>query len=145
MDSDIFLATSIPANQAITLMYSRRQVDFQPGSHGPHWDARMHLARCASASPLRKRELWRVFLVSAVTPDDEGSHYLEGAINYQCFELVKLQRKDVSLDMMMMDKVLKSYLTNEPSGSTSYFVIFLSNRKGWQKRVDKGQWEADLR
>jgi hypothetical protein len=44
-----------------------------------------------------------------------------------------------------MDKVLKSYLTNEPSGSRSYFVIFLSNRKGWQKRVDKGQWEADLR
>ncbi|KAG2110244.1 uncharacterized protein F5147DRAFT_796945, partial [Suillus discolor] len=31
------------------------------------------------------------------------------------------------------------------SDRASYFEIFLSNRKGWQKKVDKGQWEVDLR
>ncbi|KAG2039432.1 hypothetical protein BDR03DRAFT_980921 [Suillus americanus] len=40
------------------------------------------------------------------------------------------------------------YLANETltlSRCTSYFEIFLANQKGWQKKVDKGQWEADLR
>ncbi|KAG1741594.1 hypothetical protein EDD22DRAFT_786691 [Suillus occidentalis] len=42
-----------------------------------------------------------------------------------------------------------TYLANDTptlqSSSQLYFEIFLSNRKGWQKKVDKGQWEADLR
>ncbi|KAG1888119.1 hypothetical protein F4604DRAFT_1674537 [Suillus subluteus] len=52
------------------------------------------------------------------------------------------------LDVTMLDGVLKSYLANETltmSDRASYFEIFLSNRKGWQKKVDKGQWEVDLR
>ncbi|KAG1868094.1 hypothetical protein C8R48DRAFT_771798 [Suillus tomentosus] len=66
----------------------------------------------------------------------------------RCFELVKLQRKDISLDTTVLDGVLKTYLANETltlSKCTPYFEIFLANRKGWQKKVDKGQWEADLR
>ncbi|KAG2128935.1 uncharacterized protein EDB93DRAFT_1095770 [Suillus bovinus] len=67
----------------------------------------------------------------------------------RCFELVKLQRKDISLDTTMLDGVLKAYLENDTStlqsSSQLYFEIFLSNQKGWQKKVDKGQWEADLR
>ncbi|KAG1858189.1 hypothetical protein F4604DRAFT_1685051 [Suillus subluteus] len=51
----------------------------------------------------------------------------------RCFELVKLQRKDISLDTTVFDGVLKMYLANET----------LTLR--WQKKVDKGQWEADLR
>ncbi|KAG1836898.1 hypothetical protein F4604DRAFT_1602155 [Suillus subluteus] len=65
-----------------------------------------------------------------------------------CFKLIKLQRKDITLDVTMLDGVLKSYLVNEMltvSDRASYFEIFLSNRKGWQKKVDKGQWEVDLR
>ncbi|KAG1791700.1 uncharacterized protein HD556DRAFT_1309765 [Suillus plorans] len=65
-----------------------------------------------------------------------------------CFELVKLQRKDVSLDTILLDTVVKKYIAHEPltlSDSNTYFEIFLSNRKGWQKRVDKGICEADLR
>lgn len=66
----------------------------------------------------------------------------------RCFELVKLQRKDISLDTILLDTVMKKYLAREPltlSNSNTYFEIFLSNRKGWQKRVDKGICEADLR
>ncbi|KAG1723135.1 uncharacterized protein EDB91DRAFT_1087922 [Suillus paluster] len=78
----------------------------------------------------------------------------------RCFELVKLkgyltchyfgwlQRKDISLDTTILDGVLGVYLANETltlSKCTSYFEIFLAHRKGWQKKVDKGQWEADLR
>jgi hypothetical protein len=50
--------------------------------------------------------------------------------------------------MTMLDEVLKSYLAKEPltpSESMSYFEIFLSNRKGWQKKAEKGQWEVDLK
>ncbi|KIK32078.1 hypothetical protein CY34DRAFT_760908 [Suillus luteus UH-Slu-Lm8-n1] len=66
----------------------------------------------------------------------------------RCFELIKLQRKDISLDGTILDGVLKSYLAGEAlmlHERASYFEIFLSNRKGWQKKVDKGKWEADLR
>ncbi|KAG2123793.1 hypothetical protein DEU56DRAFT_917280 [Suillus clintonianus] len=66
----------------------------------------------------------------------------------RCFELIKLQRKDISLDMPMLDEVLKTYLAGKTlalSECQSHFEIFLSNRKGWQRKVDKGQWEADLR
>jgi hypothetical protein len=67
---------------------------------------------------------------------------------HRCFELIKLQRKDISLDGTILDGVLKSYLAGETltlHERASYFEIFLSNRKGWQKKVDKGKWEADLR
>ncbi|KAG1767407.1 hypothetical protein EDD22DRAFT_819284 [Suillus occidentalis] len=66
----------------------------------------------------------------------------------RCFELIKLQQKDISLDGTILDGVLKSYLAGEMltlHERASYFEIFLSNRKGWQKKVDKGKWEADLR
>lgn len=66
----------------------------------------------------------------------------------RCFELIKLQRKDIQIDTVMLDGVLKSYLAHQPltmSDRASHFEIFLSNRKGWQKKVDKGQWEVDLR
>ncbi|KAG2104313.1 uncharacterized protein F5147DRAFT_638301 [Suillus discolor] len=54
----------------------------------------------------------------------------------------------ISLDTILLDTVMKKYLAREPltlSDSNTYFEIFLSNRKGWQKRVDKGICEADLR
>ncbi|KAG1807767.1 hypothetical protein EV424DRAFT_1329376 [Suillus variegatus] len=54
----------------------------------------------------------------------------------------------ISLDTILLDTVMKKYLAREPltlSNSNTYFEIFLSNRKGWQKRVDKGICEADLR
>ncbi|KAG1907643.1 uncharacterized protein F5891DRAFT_939549 [Suillus fuscotomentosus] len=54
----------------------------------------------------------------------------------------------ISLDTILLDTVMKKYLACEPltlSDSNTYFEIFLSNRKGWQKRVDKGICEADLR
>ncbi|KAG2131401.1 uncharacterized protein EDB93DRAFT_1108102 [Suillus bovinus] len=41
----------------------------------------------------------------------------------------------------------KKYLVHEPltlSDSNTYFEIFLSNQKGWQKKVDKGICKADL-
>ncbi|KAG1845309.1 hypothetical protein DFJ58DRAFT_730899 [Suillus subalutaceus] len=66
----------------------------------------------------------------------------------RCFELIKLQRKDISLDATILDSLLKSYLAGEMltlHERASHFEIFLSNRKGWQKKVDKGKWEADLR
>ncbi|KAG2339458.1 hypothetical protein BDR05DRAFT_951218 [Suillus weaverae] len=66
----------------------------------------------------------------------------------RCFELVKLQHKDISLDTILLDTVMKKYLAHEPltlSDSNTYFEIFLLNRKGWQKKVDKGICEADLR
>ncbi|KAG1893884.1 uncharacterized protein F5891DRAFT_1256816 [Suillus fuscotomentosus] len=66
----------------------------------------------------------------------------------RCFELVKLQHKDISLDTILLDTVMKKYLAHEPltlSDSNTYFEIFLLNQKGWQKRVDKGICEADLR
>jgi hypothetical protein len=69
-------------------------------------------------------------------------------LNGRCFELVKLQRKDISLDMTLLDAVLKKYLGREPltlSDRMTNFEIFLSNRKGWQKKVDKGLNEVDLR
>ncbi|KAG2140603.1 hypothetical protein DEU56DRAFT_734911 [Suillus clintonianus] len=47
-----------------------------------------------------------------------------------------------------LPSLLKTYLTGKTlalSECQSHFKIFLSNRKGWQRKVDKGQWEADLR
>jgi len=47
-----------------------------------------------------------------------------------------------------LDAVLKKYLAHEPltlNDRMSNFEIFLSNRKGWQRKVDKGLNEVDLR
>ncbi|KAG2351498.1 hypothetical protein BDR07DRAFT_1501225 [Suillus spraguei] len=55
----------------------------------------------------------------------------------RCFELVKLQQKDISLDTTVLDGVLKMYLANETltlSKCASNFEIFLANWKGWQKK-----------
>ncbi|KAG2354498.1 hypothetical protein BDR07DRAFT_1494500 [Suillus spraguei] len=55
----------------------------------------------------------------------------------RCFELVKLQQKDISLDTTVLDGVLKMYLANETlmlSKCVSNFEIFLVNWKGWQKK-----------
>ncbi|KAG1818969.1 uncharacterized protein BJ212DRAFT_1298270 [Suillus subaureus] len=46
---------------------------------------------------------------------------------------LQMVQKDISLDTTVLDGVLKTYLANET----------LTLR--WQKKVDKGQWEADLR
>ncbi|KAG1832589.1 hypothetical protein DFJ58DRAFT_671092 [Suillus subalutaceus] len=56
----------------------------------------------------------------------------------RCFELIKLQRKDISLDATILDGLLKSYLAGETltlHERASHFEIFLSNRKGWQRRL----------
>ncbi|KAI6039701.1 hypothetical protein EDC04DRAFT_2568118, partial [Pisolithus marmoratus] len=48
------------------------------------------------------------------------------------YELVKLKRGDINLDKTVIDSV-------------SYFEIHLKNRKGWQRKLDKGMRESDLR
>ncbi|KAI6016548.1 hypothetical protein EDC04DRAFT_2577386 [Pisolithus marmoratus] len=48
------------------------------------------------------------------------------------YELVKLKRGDINLDKTIIDGV-------------SYFEIHLKNRKGWQRKLDKGMRESDLR
>ncbi|KAI5982451.1 hypothetical protein EDC04DRAFT_2592774 [Pisolithus marmoratus] len=48
------------------------------------------------------------------------------------YELVKLKRGDINLDKTVIDGV-------------SYFEIHLKNRKGWQRKLDKGMRESDLR
>ena len=48
----------------------------------------------------------------------------------------------------MVDYVLERYLANEPltlSDKSIYFWVHLANRKGWQRKVDKGMTEGDLR
>lgn len=47
------------------------------------------------------------------------------------FELIKLQWKDVKMDLQQ--------------NGFECFQIFLSQRKGWQKKTDKGIKEQDLR
>ena len=44
--------------------------------------------------------------------------------------------------------VMQRYLACKPlmlSDLLTYFKIHLQNRKGWQRKVDKGQSETDLR
>jgi hypothetical protein len=65
----------------------------------------------------------------------------------RCFELVKLKRKDLTIAAMPVHDVLVKYLQHQSLSASDRLVnfeIFLSNRKGWQQRVDKGK-EADLR
>jgi hypothetical protein len=49
------------------------------------------------------------------------------------FELIKLKKKDLK------------FIRDENTNGLQYIELFLSNRKGWMKRVDKGKVEADLR
>ncbi|KAK7016148.1 hypothetical protein R3P38DRAFT_3400390 [Favolaschia claudopus] len=51
-----------------------------------------------------------------------------------CFELIKLQRKHLTFG-----------LEDSKAFNTPYFELQLTNRKGWQKRVNKTDKEADLR
>ncbi|KAK7007106.1 ribonuclease H-like domain-containing protein [Favolaschia claudopus] len=51
-----------------------------------------------------------------------------------CFELTKLQRKHLTLG-----------LEDSKAFNTPYFELQLTNRKGWQKRVNQSHKEADLR
>ncbi|KIN97880.1 hypothetical protein M404DRAFT_100511, partial [Pisolithus tinctorius Marx 270] len=53
------------------------------------------------------------------------------------YELLKLKRRDVKLD-----KTELSLTVNERN---AYLEIHLKNRKGWQRKLDKGMREADLR
>ncbi|KAI6095655.1 hypothetical protein EDD16DRAFT_1719009 [Pisolithus croceorrhizus] len=65
------------------------------------------------------------------------------------YELVKLKRRDVNLDRTVVDSVFMKYLKGEEQLLTIndlnvYFEIHLKNRKGWQRKLDKGMKEADL-
>ncbi|KAK7034128.1 hypothetical protein R3P38DRAFT_3496395 [Favolaschia claudopus] len=51
-----------------------------------------------------------------------------------CFELIKLQRKHLTFG-----------LEDSKAFNTPYFELQLTNRKGWQKRVNRSQKKADLR
>ncbi|KAJ7025321.1 hypothetical protein C8F04DRAFT_967990 [Mycena alexandri] len=51
-----------------------------------------------------------------------------------CFELVKLQRKHMTFG-----------LEDAQAFNTPYFELRLTNRKGWQKKINKTQKEGDLR
>jgi hypothetical protein len=55
------------------------------------------------------------------------------AVTGRNFELIKLKKKDLKFES-------EANLYRLP-----YIELFLSNRKGWQKRLDKGIVEADLR
>ena len=69
------------------------------------------------------------------------------------FELLKLKRDDIKIDSdaaHLVDRILIKYLQGEASSFTFddlnvYFEVHLSNRKGWQKKVDQGAREVDLR
>ncbi|KAK7016538.1 hypothetical protein R3P38DRAFT_3321039 [Favolaschia claudopus] len=52
----------------------------------------------------------------------------------RCFELIKLQRKHLTFG-----------LEDSKAFNTPYFELQLTNRKGWQKRVNQSHKEADLR
>jgi hypothetical protein len=65
----------------------------------------------------------------------------------RCFELIKFKRKDLTIDPSEVEMAFSKYLYNEtPSIKDLHacFEVFLSNRKGWQRKVDKGLKEADL-
>lgn len=71
------------------------------------------------------------------------------SLSHRCFELVKLCRQNVTIfDQAALDRVLKKYLAGEElllSDRMIAFEIYLTNRKGWQRKVDKGLTEHDLR
>ncbi|KAF8833370.1 hypothetical protein BDN67DRAFT_1017634 [Paxillus ammoniavirescens] len=67
----------------------------------------------------------------------------------RCFELVKVKHWHVTmLDPAPINHILKKYLAHETlvlSDLSTHFDIHLKNHKGWQRKVDKGQTESDLR
>ncbi|KAG2041203.1 hypothetical protein BDR03DRAFT_1007530 [Suillus americanus] len=66
----------------------------------------------------------------------------------RCFKLIKLKRKDLTIDLSEVNTAFGKYLYNETLSIKDLhacFKVFLSNRKGWQRKVDKGLKEADLR
>ncbi|KAI6152628.1 hypothetical protein BKA82DRAFT_35867 [Pisolithus tinctorius] len=70
--------------------------------------------------------------------------------HYRNYKLVKLKCRDVQLDGTVINGVFMKYLRGEEHALTinelnTYFEIHLRNRKGWQKKLDKGMREADLR
>ncbi|KAI5984976.1 hypothetical protein EDC04DRAFT_2914017 [Pisolithus marmoratus] len=80
-------------------------------------------------------------------------HLACGAIAFMLwtrnYELMKLKHGDVNLDKTIIDSMFMKYLQGEERSLTinklsSYFEIHLKNWKGWQRKLDKGMWEADL-
>jgi len=66
----------------------------------------------------------------------------------RCFELIKLKRKDLTIDLSEVNMAFRKYLYNEPLSMKDLhacFEVFLLNHKKWQQKVDKGLKEADLR
>ena len=65
----------------------------------------------------------------------------------RCFELVKVQRKHVTIsDPVTVSSVVRKYLLKRElvkSDLAVHFEVHLSNRKGWQRKTDKG--EGDLK
>jgi hypothetical protein len=65
----------------------------------------------------------------------------------RCFELVKVQWKHIAmLDPTAVCSVVRKYLLKQrlvESDLKVHFEVHLVNRKGWQRRVDKG--EANLK
>jgi hypothetical protein len=53
--------------------------------------------------------------------------------DYRNFELIKLQMKHIKFE------------SDQNLYGLEYIDLFLSNRKGWQRRMDKGVVETDLR
>ena len=74
--------------------------------------------------------------------------HLRTNLDCRCFELIKLRRRHIVVaDPVAINHVLKKYLAGETlvlSDLSVLFDIHLRNRKGWQRKVDKGQTEADL-
>ncbi|KAI6027124.1 hypothetical protein EDC04DRAFT_2605991 [Pisolithus marmoratus] len=66
------------------------------------------------------------------------------------YKLVRLKHGDINLDRTAIDSVFIKYLQGEEQSLTindlnTYFEIHLKNRKGWQRKLDKGMKEVDLR
>ncbi|KAI6041006.1 hypothetical protein EDC04DRAFT_2602047 [Pisolithus marmoratus] len=65
------------------------------------------------------------------------------------YKLMKLKHGDINLDKTIIDSMFMKYLQCEEWSLTinklsSYFEIHLKNRKGWQRKLDKGMRESDL-
>jgi integrase len=65
----------------------------------------------------------------------------------RCFKLIKLKRKDLTIDLSEVNMAFRKYLYNEPLSMKDLhacFKVFLLNHKKWQQKVDKGLKKADL-
>jgi len=63
---------------------------------------------------------------------------------------VKLKRGDIQIEDTAVDGVFLKYLRGEEQSLTineleTYMEVHLKNRKGWQRKLDKGVREIDLR